>query len=121
MKENEHNKTRLSQLEDLMANTLRNVDKLTADMQVFREYAFDNTKIVNEVLRKLDDHSEQINKTLSELATDRKENEQRRTEEQKIREEEQKIREEDQKLRAEDQKLRDAQFAFLLKRTESAN
>ena len=53
---------RMSQLEELMANTMKAVDKLTADMQEFREYAHENNKVVNSLLRKMDDRDEEFRK-----------------------------------------------------------
>ncbi|MFY0599407.1 MAG: hypothetical protein JXR03_07025 [Cyclobacteriaceae bacterium] len=93
MKESEHNKMGLNQLEEQVSNTLRAVDKLTADMQDLREYTIENNKVVNSILHKLDEHSEQFEKNdkrldriLSEMDADRK--------------------------------LRDAQFNFLLQKVE---
>lgn len=52
----------MNQLEELMANTLTAVDKLTADMDEFRNYAYENTKVVNSLLRKMDDRDEEFKK-----------------------------------------------------------
>jgi chromosome segregation ATPase len=124
MKENEHNKTRLNQLEELMANTLRTVDHLGAEMLVLKDYAFENTKKVNEIMHKLDDHAENFDKMNLQID---KANENIKSMYSNIHSMNSNIHEiitemaEDRKLREQDQKLRDAQFAFLLKRTEGSN
>jgi len=82
---------RFNQLEELMANLTRNVDRLSSDMEEFKKYAFENTKVVNSILHKLDDHSEQFEKILERMES------------------------RDEQFRSE-QKLRDAQFEFIMKR-----
>ncbi len=106
MKENEHNKLRLNQLDEQVANTLRAVDKLTADMQELRAYTLENNKVVNAILRKLDDDTEQLKKNDEQF---KKNDERFKKAEERI----DKILEE----MASDRKLRDAQFEFLLKKT----
>ncbi len=80
------NKKRSTPLEEQLSNTLNAVDKLHADVETFKDYAVENNKVVNSMLRKLDDHSEQFEKVhqeigningklggiLGELAADRK-------------------------------------------------
>lgn len=72
-------KNRLTQLEEQLSNTLKAVDKLHADVETFKDYAVENNKVVNSMLRKLDDHAEQFDKVneklegiLEEIAADRK-------------------------------------------------
>lgn len=55
-------KKRLTQLEEQLSNTLKAVDKLHADVEAFKDYAIENNKVVNSMLRKLDDHAEQFEK-----------------------------------------------------------
>ncbi len=84
---------RFNQLEELMANLTRNVDRLSADMEEFKNYAYENNKVVNSILHKLDDHAEQFDKVLERLES------------------------RDEQFR-EEQQLRDAQFEFIMKRFE---
>ena len=56
----ENEKRRLSQLEEQLSNTLRAVDKLHADVEAFKEYAVENNKVVNSMLKKMDDRHEEI-------------------------------------------------------------
>jgi len=51
---------RVNQVEEQLAITLKAVDKLTADMQEFREYAYQSNQTFNKILNKLDDHQEEI-------------------------------------------------------------
>ena len=53
---------RVNQIEEQLSNTLKGIDKLTEDVPVFREYAIENNKVVNGILRKLDDHAERMDK-----------------------------------------------------------
>ncbi|MEQ9425434.1 MAG: hypothetical protein RJQ09_13510 [Cyclobacteriaceae bacterium] len=73
MDENKKLKSRMSQIEEVVAATTKNVDKLSADMQEFREYAYENRKVVNGLLNKMDDRQEEIKKLQEETADLRKE------------------------------------------------
>jgi len=55
-------KERFTQLEEQMSNTLKAVDKLTADMQELREYTRENNKIVNSILHRLEENDERFEK-----------------------------------------------------------
>lgn len=56
----ENEKRRLSQLEEQLSNTLRAVDKLHADVEAFKDYAIENNKVVNSMLKKMDERHEEI-------------------------------------------------------------
>ncbi|MDA0194896.1 MAG: hypothetical protein O2887_07220 [Bacteroidetes bacterium] len=60
MDENKRLNMRMSQLEELMANTLKSVDRLVSENEKFREYAYENTKVVNGILKKMDDREEEM-------------------------------------------------------------
>ncbi|MEQ9426593.1 MAG: hypothetical protein RJQ09_19375 [Cyclobacteriaceae bacterium] len=62
MDENKKIKSRVLQLDEMVANTTRNVDRLTAEMAEFRNYCYENNKVVNDLLRKMDDREEEIKK-----------------------------------------------------------
>ncbi|MEQ8237714.1 MAG: hypothetical protein RIA69_00810 [Cyclobacteriaceae bacterium] len=55
-------KKRFTQLEEQMSNTLKAVDKLTADMQELREYTRENNKVVNSILHRLEENDERFEK-----------------------------------------------------------
>lgn len=100
-------KQKLTQLEELMANLTRNVDRLEEKMERLEEYTWENNKVVNSILHKLDDHAEQFER-----------NDQRFQKSDKRFEVQEKMLEGILNEMSEDRKLRDAQFEFLLKRTE---
>lgn len=88
-------KERMHQLEELMSNLIRNVDRLTEKMDRLESYTQENNKVVNSILHKLDDHAEMFEKhdqnfdrILEEMSADRK--------------------------------LRDAQFEFILKKFDQS-
>jgi len=79
MDENGKSNKRFNQVEEQLAITLKSVDKLTEDMQKFKEYAYQSNQTFNRILHKLDDHQEEIEhlhksqeSILSELAEDRR-------------------------------------------------
>lgn len=69
----EHEKRRLSQLEEQLSNTLRAVDSLHADVATFKEYAVENNKVVNGMLNKIDETQDMIKEIVTEMSEDRKE------------------------------------------------
>ncbi len=55
-----------------MSNLTRNVDRLTEKMERLEEYTYENNKVINSILHRLDDHAEKFDKTLDEMIADRK-------------------------------------------------
>ncbi|MDA1121005.1 MAG: hypothetical protein O2887_11035 [Bacteroidetes bacterium] len=51
---------RMSQLEELMVNTLKSADRLVTENEKFREYAYENIRVVNGILIKMDDRQEEM-------------------------------------------------------------
>ena len=51
---------RLGPFEELMAGILKNVDQLSREMKELKDYVFENNKVVNQILRHLDDNREEI-------------------------------------------------------------
>lgn len=56
----ENDKRRISQLEEQLSNTLQAVDKLHSDVETFKDYAIENNKVVNSILRRMDERDEQF-------------------------------------------------------------
>lgn len=55
---------RVNRIEEQLSNTLKAIDKLTADIDALKNYAVENNKVVNGILRKLDDQGERMDKVL---------------------------------------------------------
>lgn len=63
---------RVNQLEEQLSNTLKAVDSFHEEMKVFKEYLLENSKVVNGLLRKLDDHQEEFDRNHEFLKTQEK-------------------------------------------------
>lgn len=68
----EHEIRRISQLEEQLSNTLRAVDKLHLDVEVFKDYAVENNKVVNGMLHKMDETQDIIKEVMMEMVAERK-------------------------------------------------
>lgn len=97
--DNERLNMRVNQIEEQLSNTLKAIDKLTADIDVLKNYAVENNKVVNGILKKLDDQGERMDKILLRMEKEehnrkeemREEKKQRRAEleqERKLRQQE---------------------------------
>lgn len=58
---------RVTQLEEQLSNTLKAVDAFHAEMKIFKEYLHENSKVVNGILRKMDDDQEESNKRFAKM------------------------------------------------------
>lgn len=61
---------RANQIEEQLSNTLKAIDKLTADIEAFKKYTIENNKVVNGLLRKIDDQGERMDKALERMERD---------------------------------------------------
>lgn len=59
---------RVNQIEEQLSNTLKAIDKFHADMEVFKKDAIENRKVVNGIMRKLDDRSKKMDKMLLKIS-----------------------------------------------------
>lgn len=127
---------RFNQLEELMSNLTRNVDKLSADMSELRQYVLDNNQVVNSILRKLDDHSEMFERNdehFKKMDKRFEKNEVRfKKMDERFEKNDERFRKMDERFEKHEQilskmmdemtaerKLRDAQFEYLLKRSDN--
>lgn len=79
---------RVNQIEEQLSNTLKAIDKLTADIDALKDYAVENNKVVNGILRKLDDQGERMDKFLLRMEREEKNRKSELQEEKKQRQSE---------------------------------
>jgi chromosome segregation ATPase len=70
--DNERLNIRVNQIEEQLSNTSKAIDKLTADIDALKDYAVENNKVVNGILRKLDDQGERMDKVLLRMEKEEK-------------------------------------------------
>jgi chromosome segregation ATPase len=70
--DNERLNIRVNQIEEQLSNTSKAIDKLTADIDDLKDYAVENNKVVNGILRKLDDQGERMDKVLLRMEKEEK-------------------------------------------------
>ncbi|MEQ9379139.1 MAG: hypothetical protein RIG68_28375 [Imperialibacter sp.] len=63
---------RVNQIEEQLSNTLKAIDKLTADIDALKDYAVENKKVVNGIFKKLDDRGERMDKVLLRMEKEEK-------------------------------------------------
>ncbi|MEQ8533416.1 MAG: hypothetical protein RIB86_16290 [Imperialibacter sp.] len=70
--DNERLNMRVNQIEEQLSNTLKAIDKLTADIDALKDYAVENKKVVNGIFKKLDDRGERMDKVLLRMEKEEK-------------------------------------------------